>query len=136
MPCPYFEPRQVAAQPTLPNARLPLIDEYDGICRAKSDEIAVGADVRLRLCNHGNVHGVCAHFPLEQTRSCFRFAVVSRSAAQLDLLFIEEAFYAPLAWRRLTFTIENEELAPPREDPCERAQVLAFCRSYVRRHPQ
>jgi hypothetical protein len=135
MPCPYFEPRRALPQPTLLNARLPLIDEYDGLCRARPAPLPVAAETRLRLCNHGNARGLCAHFPPQEPRSCFRFEVLRRSAAHLDLLFIEEASYAPLAWHRLAFMIDPEQLDPEPADPCQREQLLSFCRSYLRLHP-
>jgi hypothetical protein len=135
MPCPYFEPRQALAEPTHFNARLPLIDEFDGVCRALPEPFAVPPAGRLRLCNHGNVRGQCAHFPADDNRSAFRFEVLHRSAADLDLLFIEESVYAPLSWRRLSFLIDSESLEPDPPDPCQRAQLLAFCRSYLRRFP-
>jgi len=134
MPCPYFEPREAVPQPTYPSARLPLIDEYDGVCRARTEALPVEAEGRLRFCNHGNARGACGHFPLNEQRSSFRFDVVHRSVAGLELLFIEEAFFAPSAWRRLQFVIDGERLEPNPADPCERAQILAFCRSYLRRH--
>jgi hypothetical protein len=135
MPCPYFEPTQAAQQPTLLNARLPLIDEFDGLCHASAEPHPVRADARLRLCNHGNVRGLCAHFPVQEQRSCFRFEVLRRSAGNMDLLFIEESLYAPLAWHRFTFSIEPEQLEPDPPDLCQRAQLLAFCRSYLGRYP-
>jgi len=135
MPCPYFEPRLAVLPPTLLNARLPLMDEFDGVCRAMSEPLPVPAEGRLRLCNHGNVRGQCAHFPVQEQRSAFRFEVVRRSAERLDLLFIEEAHYAPLAWQRLTFSIASERLEPDPPEPCRRAQLLAFCRSYLRQCP-
>jgi hypothetical protein len=135
MPCPYFEPQQAVPLATRCNARLPLIEEFDGLCRALPEPLPVAAEARLRLCNHGNARGLCAHFPAQERRSCFRFEVLRRSTAHLDLLFIEESGYAPLAWHRLAFTIDPEELEPDPADPCQRAQLLAFCRSYLRRHP-
>jgi hypothetical protein len=114
---------------------LPLIDEYDGVCRARAELLPVDAATRWQLCNHGNARGACCHFPAEDRRSCFRFEVSHRSAASLDLLFIEETFYAPLAWRHVAFRIDGEQLEPDPADPCERAQILAFCRSYLRHHP-
>lgn len=121
--------------PTLLNARLPLIDEFDGLCRALSDPMPVPAEARLRLCNHGNVRGQCAHFPLQEQRSCFRFEVVHRSTDRLDVLLIEESLYTPLAWHRLAFLIATEQLEPDPPDACQRAQLLAFCRSYLRQYP-
>jgi hypothetical protein len=135
MPCPYFEPRQPLPQPTNANARLPLIDEFEGVCRASSETHPIPAGARLWLCNHGNVRGLCADFPAQEQRSAFRFEVLRRSASQLDVLLIEEAHYAPLAWHRLTFTVNPEQLEPDPADPCQRAQVLSFCRSYLRRYP-
>lgn len=134
MPCPYFEPRQTVS-PATPNARLPLIDEYDGVCRAQGEAFPVEAAVRFRLCNHGNVRHHCGRFPAEEQRSSFRFEVVSRSLAKLELLFIEEEFYSPKAWRKLAFQIDGERLEPAPVNSCEHAQILAFCRSYLKHYP-
>jgi hypothetical protein len=135
MPCPYFEPRRALPEPTLLNARLPLIDEFDGMCRASDEPAPVPAEARLRLCNHGNVRGLCRHFPTREQRTSFRFEVLRRSAADLDLVLIEESLYAPLTWHRLTFAIEGEQFTPDPPDLCQRAQLLAFCRSYLRHYP-
>jgi hypothetical protein len=135
MPCPCFEPRHTVSQPLQPNARLPLIEEYDGVCHAEAEAIPVDAETRMRLCNHGNVRGVCTHFPKDHTCSSFRLEVLRRSASHIDVLFIQEAFYSPAAWRRVEFLIDGERLDPETGDVCERAQILAFCRSFLRRHP-
>ncbi len=135
MPCPYFEPRHVVEQPTLLNARLPLIEEYDGVCCARTEPFAVDAAARLRFCNHGNVRGGCEHFPEEEPRSSVRYEVLRRSAAHLDVLLIEEAAYAPLRWLRYEFRIDSEQLEPMPEERCLRGQLTAFCRSYIRRYP-
>ncbi len=135
MPCPYFEPRQAVTEPSKPNARVPLIDEYDGLCRATQDALPVDPSLRMRLCNHGNACGVCARFPRNDERSAFRYEMERRSATQLELLFIEESRYAPLRWHRHCFKIESEQFEPEINETCQRAQLLAFCRSYLRRHP-
>jgi len=135
MPCPYFEPQQVVAEPTHLNARLPLIDEFDGLCRAASEPLPVPQASRLRLCNHGNARGQCAQFPADEKRTSIRFDVLRRSASNLEILYVEESLYAPLAWRPLTFLIGSERLDPDPQDACQRAQLLAFCRSYLRRYP-
>ncbi len=134
MPCPYFEPQHAVADPTHVNARLPLIDEFAGLCHAGPEPSPVDVP-RLRFCNHGNARGQCAHFPAAETRSAFRFNVLGRSAASLNVLFVEESLYAPVAWRSLTFTIDSGRLDPDPADACRRAQLLAFCRSYLRRYP-
>lgn len=135
MPCPYFEPKQPVTPPTSLNARLPLIQEFDGLCRALPEAEPVAAETRLRLCNHGNVRGACVRFPEAEQRTSFRFEVLRRSIGQLDLLFIEEALYTPLAWHRLAFLIDAEQLEPEPGGACERAQLLAFCHSYLQKHP-
>jgi hypothetical protein len=135
MPCPYFEPQRVVTQPTHLNARLPLIEEFDGVCRATLEALPVPQESRLRLCNHGNARGQCAQFPADEKRTSIRFDVLRRSASNLDLLYVEESLYAPLAWRPLTFVIDSECLEPDPPDLCQRAQLLAFCRSYLRRYP-
>jgi hypothetical protein len=123
------------SQPTHLNARLPLIDEFDGFCRAVGEPLPVPSASRLRLCNHGNARGQCGHFPSQDPRGCVRFEVLRRSAAHLDLLLVEEAGHAPLAWNRLTFLIASEALEPEPIDTCRRAQLLAFCRSFLHRYP-
>ncbi len=134
MPCPYFEPQRVVADPTHPNARLPLIDEFEGVCHAgvKPSPVQLPG---LRLCNHGNALGRCENFPVGEKRSAFRFDVLRRSASRLEVLLVEESLYTPVSWRPLTFVIEAQRLDPDPADNCQRAQVRAFCRSYLRRFP-
>ena len=136
MPCPYFEPQYALPQATLPNARLPLIEEFEGVCRALAEAAPVPAETRLRLCNHGNARGLCCHFPEQEQRSAFRFEVLRRSAAHLDVLFIEEALLcstrvAPLEVHNHPGNYWN----PNHRTLAKRAQLLAFCRSYLRRYP-
>jgi hypothetical protein len=123
------------AAPTHLNARLPLIDEFDGVCRAASEPVPVPQESRLRLCNHGNAGGKCGQFPAGEIRTAIRFDILRRSGSHLDLLFVEESWYAPLAWRPLTFLIDSERLDPDPPNDCQRAQLLAFCRSYLRHYP-
>jgi hypothetical protein len=139
MPCPYFEPQRVVAQPSHAHARLPLIDEYDGLCRVAPEASAVPEELRFRCCNQGNSRGQCESFPHNALRSSLRYEVVKRSGdalevLQLDVLQIEERDYAPVEWRRIQFLPESDRLEPSVEDACARAQLLAFCRSYLRRY--
>ena len=133
MPCPLFEPTERSASPEHPGARLPLIDEYDGKCRAGNAPFAVPGNLRHRCCNHGYDLGACPHFPLTDPRSCRRFDVRRDTPDELQLLSIEERSHAPAAWRTLSYRLEAGDLYPEPTDPCERAQALAFCRSYLRR---
>jgi hypothetical protein len=137
MPCPYFEPREPVPEPTRLNARLPLIDEFDGFCHAiPTAPHSVPPDARFRLCNHGNARGQCPNFPAHDNRSSYRYEVLRRSVAHLDLLFVEESLYTPVSWHRLAFDISAQSLAPEPSDLCRRSQLLAFCRSFLYRYPE
>jgi hypothetical protein len=135
MPCPYFEPQRAAAHPQYASARLPLIEEYEGVCHAGSEPFAAPADRRFRHCNHGYSRGLCGHFPESEQRSGLRYDVLSRSGEALQVLWIEEQAFAPVRWQVTCYSVANEQLEPEIEDCCVRAQLLAFCRSYMRRFP-
>ena len=133
MPCPYFAPRSIAAQPQKPNARLPLIDEYEGWCHAGSGPIEAPAELRFRCCNHGYSKGCCERFPSGDARSSLRYNVVKVVENTLELVCIEEQNYAPLRWRTLQYFSTTQHLEPEPEDACTQAQAIAFCHSYLRR---
>lgn len=135
MPCPYFEPQRVASDPLYAIARLPLIDEYDGVCHARTELIGVPAALRFRCCNHGYSRGGCERVPAGDVRSCARYNVIRRSEAALDVLCLEEQNYAPVRWQRVEYSIANDRLTLELTDVCLAAQLLAFCRSYVKRFP-
>jgi len=135
MPCPFFEPQAVVSSPQHPNARLPLLDEYEGTCHAAGDVFPVPFDLRFRCCNHGYSRGSCNRFPLTETRSSVRFNITRATSDFLELLYVEERDYAPLRWHSLCYSVQTEVLEPELSDSCARAQVLAFCRSYRRRFP-
>jgi hypothetical protein len=135
MPCPYFEPRHVNAQSEHATARLPLIDEYDGLCQARDEPFEVPGELRFRCCNHGNSRGTCSHFPDRETRSSIRYEMVKQTSTTLDLILLEERDYAPAAWRAVRYALASECLDPEVEDACQRAQIRAFCRSFLDRFP-
>lgn len=133
MPCPYFEPQQVAEQPQHATARLPLIEEYDGLCHATRDLLAVTPEIRFERCNHGYSRGLCQRFPAGELRSSIRFTIVREDERTIDLICIEEQDYAPLRWRSVQYFFQSECITPELSDRCIHAQVLAFCRSYQKR---
>jgi hypothetical protein len=135
MACPFFEPRQIAAAPEYAAARLPLIDEYDGLCRVREQPFPVPAEARFRCCNHGNSRGTCAHFPAGEQRSALRYEIVGRTAAALELLLLEERDYAPVAWQTVRYILAGESLEPEIGDIVKQAQIRAFCRSFLDRFP-
>jgi hypothetical protein len=133
MPCRYFEPLQIVAIPFHRNARLPLINEYDGSCHASPESAAVPAESRFAGCNHGNRDNPCGRFPASDERIVLRFTISKESSEELEVLAIEEANHRPIRWQTVRFVLGSEELWPDRTDICQRAQILAFCRSYVTR---
>lgn len=133
MPCPYFEPQGVARDPQHANARLPLLDEYDGLCHASEEPLAIPLALRFRCCNHGYSHGCCERFPKSELRSGLRYDVVRRSATALEIICVEEQQYAPWRWHSVRYFFEGERMEPEVADVCMRAQLLAFCRSYLKR---
>lgn len=131
MPCPYFEPQNVSRDPRQANARLPLIDEYNGFCRAAPEPFAAPEELRFRCCNHGYSRGSCPHFPANESRSSIRYSVVRRTAATLEIICIEEQNYAPLRWHNLQYCLATGLLEPNLNDASMQAQAVAFCRSYL-----
>ena len=135
MPCPRFEPVAPVSDPQHTNARLPLIDEYDGICHAGPEAIDAPAAHRFRSCNHGYSAGACQHFPAGETRSSFRYSVVSQEGDTLTVVGIEEQNYTPVRWHNIEYSVATGQIQTPLQDPSLRAQALAFCQSYLRRFP-
>ncbi len=133
MPCPYFEPQRVAPDPQHSSARLPLLNEYEGLCHASGEALAAPSALRFRCCNHGYSTGCCDRFPVADVRSCLRYNVAKRTATTLEILCVEEQLYAPLRWHSVQFVVDTGHMEPEVEDLCMRAQLLAFCRSYLER---
>ena len=133
MPCPYFQPQRVATAARHASARLPLFEEYDGLCHATGTPLAAPADLRFQYCNHGYSRGACDRFPGAEVRSGIRYDVVRRTPVALEILCVEEQNYAPLTWHSMQYFFEGERIEPKLTDECVRAQLLAFCRSYLKR---
>ena len=114
---------------------MPLLHEYDGLCHAAEGATGVPAEFRFKCCNHGYSRGCCSRFPETELRSGFRYTVVGRTSTGLEVMCVEEQQFAPLRWHSVEFLVEGERLEPELSDRCMRAQVLAFCRSYLKRFP-
>ncbi len=89
--------------------------------------------MRFRYCNQGYSRGACEHFPPHEIRSALRYDFVGRTETELKVMIIEEQDYAPTEWRLVRYSTGSERLEPEIAEPCTRAQVVAFCRSYVSR---
>jgi len=55
-------------------------------------------------------------------RSSQRFDVVGGSQAWLEILQVDELNYAPVAWRRVKYSIAGDSLEPDVSDTCARAR--------------
>ena len=136
MPCPVFRPTRVVDERIYTNGRLPLIDEYEGICTAPGGSLAPDRETLFRCCNHGYSHGACSRLPSQAKFSCMRYSVLSRTPHSLHIICVEEINHEPRQWHRLEYLIDQADLrldlqgCPPTE--CVRAQAVAFCRAYVR----
>jgi len=123
----------MAADPEHPRARLPLLDEYDGICHATPEPFPAPGDLRFRFCNHGYSRDSCVHFPSGDSRSCTRLTVLNVTAECLEILSVDETDHAPVSWRSVTYRPHTGSIEPDLSDACARAQLVAFCKSYLRR---
>jgi hypothetical protein len=135
MPCPFFEPREIAVDAHYPNARLPLLEEYDGYCHAADETARPPKELRFACCNHGYSRETCPRFPVSEQRSAVRFDVLLSSPELIELLLVAESEHFPLDWIRYRYRVDAETLEPEPSDVCIRAQIVAFCRSYLRRFP-
>ena len=133
MPCPLFEPVRAVPNPQHPNARLPLIEEHDGICHAAPEPVETPSELRFQYCNHGYSVNCCRHLPAEEKRSALRYSVVAHTDNALELMCVAEKDYAPVYWLRVQYIVATDQLEPALKDVCMQAQALAFCRSYLRR---
>lgn len=130
MPCRYFEPLHLAADRQYVGARVPLLEEYDGVCHAAG--LPVEAEFRFSCCNHGYGRD-CGRLPAGAATLLYRYTVAARTGDGLEVLCIEEQQFAPQAWQRVMYVQEGERLEPEISDPCMRAQIVSFCRSYLKK---
>jgi hypothetical protein len=129
MACPYFEPIAPVQPPTLLNARLPLIEEYQGSCRACPSSGAVA----FATCNQGYPLGSCVCYPAEESNRANRYSLVQRTAESLEIVFVTEGDYTPIGSRTLLYSISAGRIVTDGVDHCASAQAAAFCRSYLRK---
>ncbi|MBV9033463.1 MAG: hypothetical protein JO182_03125 [Acidobacteriaceae bacterium] len=139
MPCPYFEPQQIVTNGQRTGGRLPLFDEYDGWCHANGERQPALSSVRFSGCNHGNPDSGCPVLPAGENRRQRRFHLEGKTGTDgsaLKVLVLEIKDYAPVHAHAVLYSRVDEHLEPEGLDTCERAQVLAFCRSYGERFPR
>ena len=139
MPCPYFEPQQVLRDGQDIRGRLPLFDEYGGQCHARGPAQPVPSSaLRFFGCNHGHPDSGCTAFPSGESRRHRRFHMGKKTegdGSTLEVLVLEIEGHIPIRSYSVLYSKADEHLEPEMREECERAQVLAFCRSYLRRFP-
>lgn len=129
MPCPFFEP----VSQSVSNARVPLIDQYDGKCRAQGEPMQAPPEKLFPCCNHGYSLGICEFFPEGELRSAMRYSVTAVAETEITLICIEEREHSPTLRAQLRFDLVSKELLGC-DDVIIAAQARAFCESYWTRH--
>jgi hypothetical protein len=135
MPCPFFQPTREVHEPTYRSGRLPLIDEYDGICRATEQPYPPDRETLFRCCNHGYSTGTCLRIPADAGRSSIRYSILGRTPVSLEIICVEETNYEPQRWHKFEYLVETAEVKSDELTECIRAQAIAFCRAYIRHFP-
>ena len=131
MPCPYFEPTQVAGDPQSAFGRLPLIAEYNGVCHRDGSAIKGRSPLRFEGCNQGRWHAECPHNNQMDSRVSRRFTVRARTETTLVVLVLEEVDHAPVRWREVVYLPAENAFTELIDSAAESAQIRAFCASYL-----
>ncbi len=122
MACPFFEPLAVRETgPWTHRPRLPLGDDYSGLCHARPGDPFEPPE--FELCNHGYARGRCQRFPDSCQADAVRFSIAEEEP--LRLVYILEKDHAPLEYGVL-----NEDAPAPKSLPA--AQARAFLSSHKR----
>src|ERR1700761_3358554 len=125
MPCPVFSPTRVVDDPLYRGGRLPLIDEYEGICTAQHESPGPNRETLFRFCNHGYSQGHCPRFPASEDTSCVRYSIASRTAYSLEVICVEEAHHEPQRWHKFEYLLDRSEMRGNIPTECIRAQAVA-----------
>lgn len=132
MPCPVFCPTRVADRSLQLLGRLPLIDQYEGICTAHSEPYAPDQQTLFRYCNQGYSNGCCSRYPIHEEISCLRYSITRRTSEALQVICVEETAHEPRRWHHFEYLLQASDLKGEAPTECMRAQAIAFCQSYLR----
>lgn len=131
MACPFFMPVQPLRRDHWLHApRLPLGDDYRGLCQAGAELFQPSESSQQDLCNCGYARGRCDRFPTESA-DAVRFSVVQEDDARIRLIYVLERAHAPEAHG----VIEYSKPAARMEGNVDArllAQAGAFVQSYLR----
>lgn len=83
MPCPFFYPteRAPSASWAVP-PRVPLGDEYAGLCHASAEPFTPDHSTLRNFCNCGYGRGCCACFPSDAKYDAVRFHRIDSTRVQ------------------------------------------------------
>ncbi len=135
MPCPFFLPlRRVDESGRWEHApRLPLIDLYFGVCRARPGEVIEAEEsVQRDLCNCGYARGRCDRFPGDAAADAVRFSVVAEAENSLRVMQILEREHVPVEHRELEYMVASAAFVDPPSSDIVLAQARVFVQSYLR----
>src|SRR5438128_1799213 len=127
MACPFFEPLAPVVHPESRNGRLPLIQEYEGVCHASGTETIASGSV----CNHGYAQGQCERYPNSEPSVALRYSVLHRKGGELQVMCIAEENHSPVRSMRLHFSSDLNGITERDLEACLMAQAVAFSRSYL-----
>lgn len=131
MACPWFCPeRPLEDGRWAVPPRVPLIEPWQGECRAGA-ETRIPDDDRMRgHCNSGYARGACSHF-VEGRGDAVRFHVQSQDAGALRILYSYERDCWPAGHGVIEYDLATAHAAC--DDQILRKQAEAFACSYVKR---
>lgn len=121
----------MAFDPQSSFGRLPLIAEYNGICRRDGAPITGRSPLRFEGCNQGRFQNECPHARNNEIRISRRFSVRARTDTTLQIIVLEEADHTPVRWREVVYHIAERTISDAGGNEVERAQIQAFCAGYL-----
>jgi hypothetical protein len=135
MSCPYFYPVQPRSQSHGPaHAALPLVDAWDGICRAVPGQTWQPDDATLQpLCNLGYARGACNRFPEGDGPDAVRFTVSRHQNTAIRIYYVIERDHLPFAHGAFEYSAVDGAFAHAPEDATVSRQAQAYVTSYLRR---
>ena len=126
VPCPYFlptEPLQETGWVRPPRAPLGVL--HAGECHAGTSPQPADYD----RCNFGYARGGCSRFPAEATVDAVRFAIMSREANVIHMVYVFERENAPVQHGALTYHVREQQLTGAEARPLLEAQARVFVRN-------
>jgi hypothetical protein len=133
MACPYFMPRERAAQATgQPMPPAPLGDTWSGFCCAGPGEWQPDAHTVEQLCNFGYARDRCARLPADAP-DAVRFSISHDQDGLIRIYWVMEKAHLPFAHGSLEYSPGTMQFHPTHPDACVAGQAQAYVSSYLRR---